>query len=90
MNIDQKEFVDAIMNFLNETIKGSDIALEYSYVAVKVIDARNHLFQIVEQSTTDEAANVYALRDLCRMEEGTLEMIVDEGRLKSIARNYFY
>jgi len=86
---EQREFVAALLAYVRVALASADEAADYCREAVRVVDARNHLFCPAGRCTTDEAENIYALRDLCRLDEDTLELVPDEGRAGSISRNFF-
>ena len=56
---------------------------------MQIVDARNGLFRSAGIRTTDEEHDIYELRSLCRLDEETLELVPDEGRLRSLALGYF-
>lgn len=86
---EKEDFILALADYVRSALLQSGVPADYTTDAVEVVDARNHLFRTVPHSTTDEADNIYALRDLCRVDEDTLEYTVDTGRLSSVARNFF-
>lgn len=61
---------------------------EYIQGAVRILDARNHLFQTLPQQMTDEAADIYALSDLCHVNDD-MQTEPDMNRALSVAHNYF-
>lgn len=63
--------------------------LPYNNEAIEIIDARNHLFRNVGRMHTDESLNIYAIRDLCHVDEETLETVPNRMKFKAIAKNYF-
>lgn len=81
------DFVEALENFINAELRQGTEPAEYNKEAVQIIDARNHLFSNVGKKGTDEATRIYALRDLCRIDEDSLETVPDRNRLFSIARD---
>lgn len=84
-----KEFVDALEQFVQcELVSGSEYA-DYNSDSVQIVDARNALFRNVGKMGTDEEHDIYAIRSLCRIDEDTLDIVPDRGRLESLARNYF-
>lgn len=89
MNDEQRDFVAALLAYVRAALASADEAADYCREAVRIVDARNHLFCPAGRRATDESENVYALRDLCRLDEDTLEMMPDEGRVASISRNFF-
>lgn len=89
MNSEVRDFVLALTSFVRAELTASDEAAEYNHEAVQIVDARNHLFRNVGHHETDEEQNIYSLRSLCCVEEDSMEMIPDEGRIERVARNYF-
>lgn len=89
MGEEQRDFIDALRAYVAAALAASGAAADYCREAVRVDDARNRLFRPAGRRPTDESEDVYALRDLCRLDEDTLELVPDEGRLASISRNYF-
>lgn len=82
-------FVDALMAYVRAALQDSGESADYCRMAVRVVDARNLLFCSAGACATDEIEDVYALRDLCCIDEDTLEFVPDRGRIESVARNYF-
>ncbi|MCR4921886.1 MAG: hypothetical protein K5945_09340 [Bacteroidaceae bacterium] len=80
------EFAEALCLFVQRQLQGQDG--EYVRGAVVILDARNHLFRIVEHRATDEADDVYALADLCCVDD-EMQTVPDMNRALSVARNYF-
>lgn len=83
-----EEFVRALAAYVRAEIAACGDGADYCTEAVRIVDARNHLFRPAGRRATDESEDVYALRDLCRVSEDTMEYEVDAGRLRSVARNY--
>lgn len=83
------DFVDALDNYVRAELRASMEPADYNNEAIKIIDARNHLFCNVGKQVTDEEMGIYAIRDLCHVDEYTLEMIPNRMKFKAIARNYF-
>lgn len=81
-----REFAQALCQLVARQLQEQDG--EYVRGAVKVLDARNHLFRLIEHQTTDEAEDIYSLFDLCRVDED-MQTIPDINRALSVARNYF-
>jgi len=81
-----QEFAEALCHYVARQLWGQDG--EYVRGAVKILDARNHLFQELPHQTTDESADIYALSDLCHVSD---DMVTepDMNRAMSVARNYF-
>lgn len=82
-------FVDALEAYVRAALQDSGEPADYCRMAVRVVDARNLLFCSAGAQATDETEDVYALRDLCCIDEDTLEFVPDRGRIESVARNYF-
>lgn len=90
MTTDVKDFVDALEAYVRAELTASGEPADYNVDALEVVDARNHLFRPAGRRATDEAENIYALRDLCRVDEESMTFVPDRGRMAAIARNYFY
>ncbi len=85
---EREDFVKALAAYVRAEIARSGEGADYCNEAVRIVDARNHLFRPAGRRATDESEDIYALRDLCRVDEDTMEYQVDTGRLRSVARNY--
>lgn len=83
------DFVDALESYVKAELRTSLEPAEYNNEAIEIIDARNHLFRNVGRQATDEELNIFALRDLCHVDEVTMDTIPNRMKLKSIAKNYF-
>lgn len=88
MTQDAIDFTAALRAYLDARLREVGDA-EYCTEALQVVDARGHLFRPAGRRATDEAADIYALRDLCRMDEERLCLVPNDGRLAAVARNYF-
>lgn len=87
MQEEVNDFIEALCRYVaDELHRRPDVI--YCRDAVKIADARNHIFYKVENCDTDEAADVYALRDLCHTDE-TMQTLPDRLRMQRIARNYW-
>ena len=73
------DFVEALARFVEQELSREPDPV-YSQKAVKIDDARNHIFRMME---------LYALADLCRMDEDSLQAVPNRGRMLRIARNYW-
>lgn len=82
----RQAFARALCRYVAEELRGQDGA--YPQGAVRVADARNHLFCTLPTQHTDEAGDVYALSDLCRVDE-FMQTLPDMNRALGVARNYF-
>ena len=71
--------------FLKAELRASAEPADYNNEAIRIIDARNHLFQNVGRCGTDEECGIYAIRDLCHVDEDTLETVPDRMRLAALA-----
>ncbi len=80
------EFARALCRYVAQELRDQDG--EYVRGAVKVADARNQLFRLLPYQTTDEATDIYALADLCRVDED-MQTVPDINRALAVARNYF-
>lgn len=88
--IDQTtDFVNALENFVKAELRLSMEPADYNNEAIEIIDARNHLFRNVGRQSTDEELGIYAIRDLCQVDEDTMETIPNRMKFLSIARTYF-
>ena len=82
----RRDFASALCRQVAEMLRGQDGA--YPQGAVRVMDARNHLFATLPTQRTDEAEDIYALSDLCHVDEW-MQTLPDMNRALSVARNYF-
>lgn len=89
MSEDVKDFVTALGNYVRDAISHSGEPADYNVEAVHIVDARNHIFRPAGRRPTDEAEDIYALRDLCHLDTDIMELVPDRGRLRTVARNYF-
>lgn len=87
--IEIEDFIDALESFINAELRASMEPADYNNEAIEIIDARNHLFSNVGRMSTDESLNIYAIRDLCHVDEDTLETVPNRMKLKAIARIFF-
>lgn len=88
--IDQTtDFVDALESFVKAELRLSMEPADYNNEAIEIVDARNHLFRNVGRQATDEELGIYAIRDLCHVDEDTMETIPNRMKFRAIAKNYF-
>ena len=80
-------FADALFRFVGRALEQEPDPV-YSQKAVRIADARNHIFRLVDDNRTDEAEDLYALRDLCLTDED-LQTFPNRRRMLAIARNYW-
>lgn len=81
-----RDFAEAPCRFVGRQFIGTDC--EYVRGAVQILDARNQLFRLLPHQTTDEATDIYALADLCHVDED-MQTVPDMNRALAVARNYF-
>lgn len=82
----RQDFIDALEAFVRSELRTSAIPADYHQDSIQVIDARNHLFRNAGARGTDEEAAIYALRDLCRVDEDTMELVPNRQRFAAIAK----
>ncbi len=87
---DTDEFVNALDSFVRAELRLSMQPADYNNEAVQIVDARNHLFRNVGVRATDEEEDVYAIRELCHVDEDTLDLVPNRMKLQAIARSYFF
>ena len=81
------DFVEAFYRFtLQEIHRVGDPF--YCTASIKISDARNHLFHTSDCLQTDEAEDIYALSDLCMVDE-EMQTVPNRQRMFRIARNYW-
>jgi hypothetical protein len=56
---------------------------------VKIVDARNHLFRKLDNAPTDEADDIFALKELCILDDD-MHLLPDMQHIRLVARNYWY
>ncbi|MBR1838789.1 MAG: hypothetical protein IJ786_04450 [Bacteroidaceae bacterium] len=88
MSAEIESFVHALSDYVRMALPAGADA-DYCKEAVQILDARNGLFRSVGVHATDEEHDIYTLRSLCRLDEETFDFVPDEGRIRSVARNYF-
>ncbi len=81
------DFVAALERYVRTRLAEIGGEAEYCREAVEILDARNRLFRDAGQRETDEVDNIYALRDLCRIDEDTMMLTPDRGKLQNAGRN---
>ncbi len=81
-----KAFAEDLCAYVGRRIADQDGA--YIKGALRIVDARNHIFMDVPHQSTDEASDVYALADLCHLNE-EMQTEPDMYRALAVARNYF-
>lgn len=89
MTEETTDFIDALEAYVRDAIAATGQPADYCVEALRVVDARNHIFCAAGRRATDEAIDVYALRDLCRVDEETMRFVPDRGRMAAVARNIF-
>lgn len=83
-------FVEALEAYVNARLKLAFGDTDYLKEAVEIVDARNLLFREAGERSTDETENIYALAELTRPDEDTMEYVAHRGRIEAIARNFFW
>ena len=83
---EKADFVDALDSFIRSELRYSAEPADYNTDAIEIIDARNHLFRNVGRRGTDEELGFFAIRDLCHIDEDTMEFVPNRMRLAAIAR----
>lgn len=86
---EKQEFIEALHAYVSEQLRLSAEPADYNSEAIRIVDARNHLFANVGRRRTDEELGIYAIRDLCRVDEDTMEVVPDRMRFQAIAKDYF-
>lgn len=86
MTNEKKDFIDALESYTLSELRRTATPAEYNNESVEIVDARNHLFRNAGRAGTDEEHGVYALRDLCRVDEDTMEMVPNRQRFAAIAK----
>lgn len=86
---EQNDFVQALEDYVGEQLRLCHEAPDYNNEAIRILDARNHLFSNVGRHGTDEEQGIYAIRDLCHVDEDTMEVVPDRSRFKALAKDYF-
>ncbi len=81
------DFVDALSRFVADRLL-METDMTYCQEAVKITDARNHIFHKITCAATDESEDIYALRDLCYTDE-EMKTQPNRQRMVRIARNYW-
>lgn len=86
---DKADFVVALERYISEELRTSKEPTEYNKDAIEIVDARNHYFRNVGHQPTDEEQNIYAISDLCCVDEDNFKIIPNVMKLRAIARNYW-
>ena len=84
---ERRDFVDALEAFVSAALRNGTEPADYNPDAVQIMDARNHLFRLLERQGTDEEQRIYALRELCRIDEETLTTVPDRWRMATLAKD---
>ena len=87
-DVSHDDFVEALLNYVNAALRASGEAADYCQEALRVVDARNHLFASAGIHRTDEEQGIYALRDLCALDDETMEWRTDRARCAAVARDF--
>lgn len=89
MTTEKADFIYDLEQYVRDFLARSGEPADYCHEALHVTDARNRIFRSAGKRRTDESEDIYALQDLCRLDEDTLEYRPDRGRIASVAGNYF-
>ncbi|RRD80517.1 hypothetical protein EII14_01615 [Alloprevotella sp. OH1205_COT-284] len=84
-----EDFADALLSHVEAALRASGETADYSQEAVCIIDARNHLFASAGVHRTDEERGIYALRDLCALDDESMELRPDRMRCRAVGRDFF-
>ncbi|MCD8318462.1 MAG: hypothetical protein LUC45_06345 [Paraprevotella sp.] len=87
MSAEADDFIEALYRFVSEQIQRTSDPI-YNRESIKIVDARNHIFRLSESGQTDEAEDLYALSDLCYVDED-MQTVPNRARMQRIARNYW-
>lgn len=83
---ERTDFIEALVAFIYEELRHSDEEADYNREAIQIVDVRNHLFRNVGPHLTDEETGIYAIRELCRLDDDTFNTVPDRERIAAIAR----
>lgn len=81
------DFAEALLAYVEATLQGQDLQADYCHEAVRIVDAHNHLFVGLSHQSTDEQHSIYALRDLCSLDETSMELRPDRWRCLNVGRD---
>ncbi len=87
MNSELEDFITALLSYIESVIRSSGGMPDYCQEAIRIIDARNHLFASVGIHLTDEEHSIYALRDLCTLDEETMLLCPNYHRCAAVGRD---
>lgn len=82
------DFATALLTYAQAALRTSGEQADYCQEAVRILDARNHVFASAGVHRTDEEHGIYALRDLCALDEDTMELRPDRLRCLSVGRDF--
>lgn len=82
------DFSAALLSYVEAALRASSEMPDYCQEAVRIVDARNHLFAAVGPHLTDEEHGIYALRDLCALDDDTMELRPDRHRCATVGRDF--
>lgn len=82
------DFVDELYAFVRAALTEGGEPADYHKGAVQVVDARLRLFVLLDNHGTDEQLGIVALRELCRIDELTLEMVPDRMKMTALAHDW--
>ena len=80
--------MQALLHYVSAALRAGGEAADYCQEAVRVVDARNHLFASAGVHATDEERGIYALRDLCALDDETWNGAPMPRRCAAVARDF--
>lgn len=83
---EKADFVNALDRFIRSELRHASEPADYNTDSIEIIDARNHLFRNVGNKGTDEELGFFAIRDLCHIDEDTMDLVPNRMRLEAIAK----
>lgn len=85
---EKTDFVDALDQFIRSELRHSAEPADYNTDSIEIVDARNHLFRNAGKKGTDEELGFYTIRDLCHIDEDTMDFVPNRQRLFALAREF--
>lgn len=88
MHSELDDFTDALLSYVKHALNADSETPDYCQTAVRIVDARNHLFTSAGHHLTDEEHDIYALRDLCALDEESMDLYPDRHRCAAVGRDF--
>lgn len=85
---EKEDFINALESYVLGELHRTSCPADYNNESLQIVDARNHLFCNVGSVGTDEERAIFALRDLCCINEDSMELVPNRQRLATIAKEY--